>query len=86
MRTTVTLDPEVAAAVERLKRERGTGVSGALNELARRGLAAAEKERKPFVQTTSDLGLKVDVRNIGEVLEELDREELHKHDLGGDPE
>ncbi len=85
MRTTVTLDPEVAAAVERLKRERRTGVSGALNELARRGLAAGEQPRAPFVQTTSDLGLKLDVRNIGEVLEELDREELDRLGLGGEP-
>ncbi len=75
MRTTVTLDPEVAAAVERLKRERGTGVSGAINELARRGLAAGEKERKPFVQTSSAIGLKVDVTNIGEVLDLLDADE-----------
>lgn len=73
MRTTVTLDPEVAAAVERLKRERGTGVSGAINELARRGLAAGEGRREPFVQTTSDLGAGIDFNNIGELLEELDR-------------
>lgn len=73
MRTTVTLDPEVAAAVERLKRERGTGVSGAVNELARRGLAAGEGDETTFVQTTSDLGEGMDVTNIGEVLEELER-------------
>lgn len=73
MRTTVTLDPEVAAAVEQLKRERGTGVSGAINELARRGLAAGERPREQFVQETSDMGEGMDVTNIGEVLEELDR-------------
>lgn len=75
MRTTVTLAPEVAAAVEQLKRERGTGVSGAINELARRGLAAGEKKRKPFVQTSTAIGLKVDVTNIGEVLDLLDADE-----------
>lgn len=75
MRTTVTLDPEVAAAVERLKRERGTGVSGAINELARRGLAAGKGERKRFVQESSPIGLKIDVTNIGEVLELLDAED-----------
>lgn len=72
MRTTVTLDPEVAAAVERLKRERGAGVSEAVNELAKRGLAAGELRRKRFVQESSPIGLKVDVSNVGEVLELLE--------------
>lgn len=75
MRTTVTLDPEVAAAVERLKRERGTGVSAAVNELARRGLAAGESERRTFVQRSYPIGLRVDVANIGEVLDMLDEDD-----------
>lgn len=68
MRTTVTLDPDVVAAVEQLRRERSVGVSAALNELARAGLARP-RERKPFVQTTSDLGLMVDVTNVWEAIE-----------------
>ncbi len=39
MRTTVTLDPDVAAAVSHLRTERGIGVSAAINDLVRRGLA-----------------------------------------------
>ena len=39
MRTTVRLDPEVAAAAERLRRERNIGLGEAVNELARAGLA-----------------------------------------------
>ncbi len=68
MRTTVTLAPDVAAAVENLRRERSTGVSEALNELVRRGLTV-KPERKPFVPKSYPMGAKVDLTNIGEVLE-----------------
>lgn len=71
MRTTVTLDEDIAAAVERLRRERGVGLSEALNGLARAGLVQ-RRDMKPFKQRHTSLGLKVDVRNIAEVLEMLD--------------
>src|SRR3954447_3348982 len=45
MRTTVTLANDVAAAVERLRRERSIGVSEAVNELVRNGLAAPRRKR-----------------------------------------
>lgn len=75
MRTTVTLDDDVAAEVERLRREDGLGVSAAVNRLARTG-AARPREQRPYVHRTFAMGLKVDVTNIGEVealLDELDR-------------
>lgn len=72
MRTTVTLDPDVAAAVERLRRERGLGLSAALNELVRRGLVSPTPGRHRYTVEPVDLGLRVDVRNIAEALEELD--------------
>ena len=71
MRTTITLDADVAAAVERLRRKRGIGLSEAVNELVRSGL----RERAPrsrFQQKTRDLGLRVDVRNVAEALELLE--------------
>jgi len=71
MRTTVTLEPDVAAAVEQLRRERSVGVSAAINELARAGLAGP-KEREPFVPPTGDLGLTVDVTNVWEAIELLE--------------
>jgi hypothetical protein len=75
MRTTVTLDDDVARAVEQLRRERGLGVSAALNELVRRGLAAASAPPKPFRQRTSDLGApRVPLDDIGEALELLEGE------------
>ena len=72
MRTTVSLDDDVSAAVDRLRRERGLGLSQALNELARQGLAAAPKHRPPFRQRTQRLGLRVDVSNVERAIELLD--------------
>ncbi len=71
MRTTVSLSPDVAAAVEALRRERGLGLSEAVNELARRGLSVPE-QRPRFVQRTHHLGLHVDVSNVAEALDLLD--------------
>lgn len=42
MRRTVTLDPDVAAEVERLRREEGLGLSEAVNKLARFGMMPRE--------------------------------------------
>lgn len=72
MRTTIRLDPEVAAAAERLRRERHIGLGEAVNELARAGLARTEKPL-PFRQRTADVGLTVDVTDIADTLELLDR-------------
>jgi hypothetical protein len=71
MRTTVTLAPDVASEVARIRRERGVGLSEALNDLARRGMGVAEPA-STFVQTTHPMGAKVDVANIGDVLDLLD--------------
>jgi len=71
MRTTISLDPDVAAAVERLRRQRGIGLSDALNELARAGLRAPARRPK-FRQRTADLRLRIDVSNVAEALETLD--------------
>lgn len=72
MRTTVTLDDDVVAAVERLRRQRGLGLSEAINELARSG-AQPVRERATFRQTTRPMGMRIDVTNIGEVLDTLDQ-------------
>lgn len=71
MRTTVTLESDVAAAVERLRQADDVGVSEAVNRLIRAGLLVREQPA-PYVHETRDLGLKVDVSNIGEVLDLLD--------------
>ncbi|MBA2730242.1 MAG: CopG family transcriptional regulator [Euzebyaceae bacterium] len=71
MRTTVVLDNDVAAAVAALRRQRAVGVSEAVNTLVRAGLQA-KSERKAFEQRTHHLGLRVDVTNVAEALEQLD--------------
>jgi hypothetical protein len=71
MRTTVTLAKDVAAAVRRLQRERGVGVSEAINRLARAGLSV-KGPPAAFRQRSADIGLRVDVTNVAEALEVLD--------------
>ena len=71
MRTTLTLDDDVVAAVERLRREKGLGLSDAVNELIRRGLVATRKPKR-YVPKSADVGLRVDVTDIGAVLDLLD--------------
>lgn len=73
MRTTFTLDDDVAAEIERLRREDGLGLSEAVNRLARDGMAAPSRERTYRHQSVA-VGLKVDVSDIGAVLDVLDDE------------
>lgn len=72
MRTTVRLDPEVAAAAEQLCHERHIGLGEAVNELARAGLARGGKTAARFQQRTVSVGLRVDVTNVADALELLD--------------
>ncbi len=71
MRTTIELDDDTAKAVEQLRRERGVGVSEAVNELIRAGLLPREPARR-FVQRTERLGIQIDVSNVAEALEVLE--------------
>lgn len=69
MRTTLTLADDVAAEVEKLRRSEG--ISDALNRLVRRGMATGIK-RQPYRHKTAPIGIKIDVTNIGSVLDLLD--------------
>lgn len=71
MRTTLSLDDDVAAAVQRLREERHIGLSDAVNELIRAGLAVPA-QRMTFRQRTARLGLRVDVSSVAAALEHLD--------------
>lgn len=74
MRTTVTLAADVAAAVEGLRRSEGVGVSEAVNRLVRDGLAKPAAASH-YEHTSFELGQRIDVANIGEVLGLLDEVE-----------
>ncbi len=71
MRTTVELDDDTASAIEDLRRERGIGVSEAVNELIRKGLLPRASGAR-FEQGTQRLGLRADVSNVAEALETLE--------------
>ncbi|CAN5890654.1 ribbon-helix-helix protein, CopG family [soil metagenome] len=68
MRTTVEFDVDTAKAVERVRTERGGGVSDAVNELIRRGLLAAPAPGT-FVARTRPVGLTLDVSNVADALD-----------------
>ncbi|HUQ63813.1 MAG TPA: ribbon-helix-helix protein, CopG family [Acidimicrobiales bacterium] len=59
MRRTVEFDDDTAKAVEQLRRQRGLGVSEAVNELIRQGLLRRDSV-KPFRQPTRPVGIKID--------------------------
>jgi hypothetical protein len=71
MRTTIVLDEDVRAAIEKERTTAHLGISEAVNQLIRRGLASSKKPAR-FVQRAAPLGLRIDVRNIGEALEVLE--------------
>jgi predicted transcriptional regulator len=73
MRTTLTLDDDVAKAVERLRKARGYTYKRLINQALREGLkqiAAPAKKRKAFQTSTVDLGacLIGNVDNVADVL------------------
>ena len=72
MRTTITFDDDVSAAVARLRREGARGISEVVNDLIRAGLRHRERERVPFVQETDDLGIQIDVTNVADAMDLLD--------------
>lgn len=71
MRTTVTLADDVAAGIEKVRRERDLGLSEAVNDLIRAGLTT-KRESYVFRQVSHDMGMKIDVSNIGDALETLE--------------
>lgn len=74
----MTLDDDVARAVERLRREEGLGTSEVVNTLARRGLSRDEEPWPRFVQRVSRMGqLRVPLDDIGSALEVLEGEAHH---------
>jgi hypothetical protein len=73
MRTTLTLDDEVAARLDRLRKVRGLGLKQAVNEALRAGLEAVEAgpraRRRVFRQETFRMEpFVVDLDDIGQAL------------------
>ena len=72
MRTTVSLDPDIQASAETLRRAQHLSLSRAINTLARAGLAGQPTAPRPFEQRTYPMGLRIDVSNVAEALDLLD--------------
>ncbi len=73
MRTTVTLDPDVAVLLKQAMRERGLPFKQALNEAVRIGLARRDSAVEPFRQRTFQLGRpRVDLTKALALAGELD--------------
>ena len=71
MRTTVNLDDDVASEVAKLRRERGLGLSEAVNELVRAGFRSRGTDYT-YQRPTRKMGALVDLSNVADVLELLD--------------
>jgi hypothetical protein len=74
MRTTLTLDEDVAILLERVRKARKAGLKDTVNEALRRGLrhmSAPPKRRRSYRTPSTDLGLSLigSIDNIGQVLE-----------------
>jgi hypothetical protein len=77
MRTTLTLDDDVAARIEQIRREQGIGLREVVNTLLRRGLDSPGERPAPAVRVPTFPGLRprrADFDRIGDVLGELDDE------------
>jgi hypothetical protein len=80
MRTTVTIDEDVAVQLKRLQRERNLSFKEVINDTLRGGLRAGEaaKPRKPFKLKTFDCGKPlIPLDNVAEVIAYLEGDD-HK--------
>ena len=72
MRTTLTLDDDVAVQLERLRRARDVSLKELVNDALRRGLrelSAKPKKRAPFRTQASDMGKPlINIDNVAEAI------------------
>lgn len=86
MRTTLTLEPDVAERLQRILRERKHSLKELVNRALRKGLAEIEKEEpeKPYRVKPWPGGVMpgVDMDKINQYLDDLDAEEFARKFLG----
>ena len=81
MRTTLTIDDDVARALEDLAHGTGTSLEAVVNEVLRRGLSTGEKPgaaREPFRVQSAPRGFRsgVDRRKLNQLVDELEVERI----------
>jgi hypothetical protein len=84
MRTTVTLDEDVAAKLQQVSRERGVSFKGALNDAVRAGLATSAPPSRSFRVHAQPLGIRpsIDIDKALGLADEIeDAEILRKLEL-----
>lgn len=84
MRTTLTLDEDVAQQVKRLMRERGAGFKETVNELIRRGLGATDAV-EPYVAPQFSSGVRAGIdldRALALAARLEDDEFVRRYELG----
>ena len=78
MRTTLTIDDDIAVQLERLRRRGDTSLKDVINEALRRGLGnmdARPRQHKLFKTRAFDLGEpRINLDNIAEALADLEGE------------
>jgi ribbon-helix-helix CopG family protein len=83
MRTTVTLDEDVAAKLKQVARERGVSFKAVLNDVIRAGLSDSALPRKPFKMKTAPLGARFNIDKALTIAGEMEDEEIiRKMELG----
>lgn len=85
MRTTVTLDPDVAAKLQQITRERGISFKAALNNAVRRGLSGPVPAARRYQMPTYDMRVRkgVNLDKASRLADELeDAEIIRKLELG----
>lgn len=83
MRTTVTIDDDIAHQIRRLMRERGAGFKAVVNDLLRRGLRATEAP-EPYETPTFAMGVRPGIdldRALALAAAMEDAEQLRKIEL-----
>lgn len=75
MRTTLTIDPDVAIAIERVRQRDSMSLKAAVNEALRRGLRVMDQEGDPprreryVVEPWNSGGMRADIDNVSEALD-----------------
>ena len=80
MRTTLTLDPDVAQRIEQEVRRKGKTLKTVVNDALRTGLGLAQEKRssRPFRVKPHDFGFKPDINldKINQLVDELEAREV----------
>ena len=81
MRTTLTLDPDVALLVKRRAKERRSSLKHVVNDALRKGLHQASPKKTPsFRVEPHDFRFKpgIDLNRMNQLADELEVEEFHR--------